>query len=219
MFVIVGIELVIFLLIISFFICFNFFKLKTRNSILILIGMYILGNVFMVWSNFGVICIRKDPNYIKGRRECFSNIRKIIGAVEMYNMDYSTMMTDLDLPILFSKGYLKESLTLPDGQICDYISLGDLTDEGTVYCVTHGSPYPPELTIKKYFEPEEKRKYDELISPYVNKIEDAKKEHYRKEQIEKNKFSNRLKHFFKNAGILYPLKVLFFPVTLHPLNS
>ena len=72
-------------------------------------------------------------------RNCASNVRVIIGAIEMYNMDAYNGMSSLDLDKLLEKGYLKTRLTFPTKE-CKYCSLGDLSkkDKGTIYCEYHG---------------------------------------------------------------------------------
>ncbi|NLI77542.1 MAG: hypothetical protein GX442_14000 [Candidatus Riflebacteria bacterium] len=76
---------------------------------------------------------------------CFANQRLLLSAIEMYNMDNPTMITDLtpDLYLpespLVQGGYLEGPLTLPD-PACRYSSTGDLTgDGGTITCAVHGS--------------------------------------------------------------------------------
>ena len=73
------------------------------------------------------------------RRHCASNVRVIIDAVEMYNMDAYNGMSSLDLEILVEKGYLKTRISVPTKE-CKYCSLGDLSkkDKGTIYCEYHG---------------------------------------------------------------------------------
>ncbi len=77
------------------------------------------------------------------QKACFSNIRVIQGAVEMYNMDSSTMMKELDLNLLINGNgssdikYLKYHPTKPEVS-CSYISIGDLSDDGVIACEYHG---------------------------------------------------------------------------------
>ena len=82
------------------------------------------------------------PNFRKGggrdpRITCYSNLRVIQGAVEMYNMDIKTMMTDLDIERLIEGKYLKEKPRSPRPE-CRYFSDGDLTDTGEICCEIHG---------------------------------------------------------------------------------
>ena len=72
---------------------------------------------------------------------CFSEIRLIAGAVELYNLDNEIKINKLDektLQTLVDTKYLKR---LPDPFIekCKYSSEGDLaTDTGIIYCEAHG---------------------------------------------------------------------------------
>ncbi len=82
------------------------------------------------------------PNFGKGgghdpRITCYSNLRVIQGAVEMYNMDIKTMMSDLDIERLLEGKYLKEKPRSPRPE-CRYFSDGDLTDTGEICCELHG---------------------------------------------------------------------------------
>ena len=82
------------------------------------------------------------PNFRKGggrdpRITCYSNLRVIQGAVEMYNMDIKTMMSDLDIERLLEGKYLKEKPRSPRPE-CRYFSDGDLTDTGEICCEIHG---------------------------------------------------------------------------------
>ena len=71
------------------------------------------------------------------REKCKENLRVIIGAVEMYNMDLGDTMKDLNLQILKDKGYIKKYFpSYPTG--CRYCSIGDLTKAGDIKCEIHG---------------------------------------------------------------------------------
>lgn len=87
----------------------------------------------------------KSPQFANARanakvKACFSNQRVMQGAVEMYNMDNSVMMTTLDIDALVKGGYLKAAPagSEPD---CKYIAVGDLSGDGYISCVKHGSPF------------------------------------------------------------------------------
>ena len=67
---------------------------------------------------------------------CYSNIRVLQGAVEMYNMDSKELMDDLDIDKLKSGNYIKEKPVSPETS-CAYLG-NDLSNEGTVYCTYHG---------------------------------------------------------------------------------
>jgi uncharacterized protein YegL/competence protein ComGC len=83
------------------------------------------------------------PNFKKAREQarpkaCASNMRVLMGAVEMYNMDNGVMMRVLDQELLREGGYLKALVQCPE-QVGTYGSVGDLSDEnGRVACTIHG---------------------------------------------------------------------------------
>ena len=70
-------------------------------------------------------------------------MRVLQGAVEMYNLDNSVMMTTLDVDTLLKGRYLKTAPkgTEPD---CKYISVGDMSGDGYISCERHGSPFDPQ---------------------------------------------------------------------------
>ena len=87
----------------------------------------------------------KSPQFNQARsnakeKACFSNQRVLQGAVEMYNMDNSVMMTTLDINTLVKEKYLKSA---PSGTEpgCKYYSVGDLSKDGHISCEKHGSPF------------------------------------------------------------------------------
>ena len=74
-------------------------------------------------------------------KSCYSNQRVILGAIEMYNMDSSIMMEELNshnMQLLIDGKYLKEKPTSYDNH-CEYASQGNLTEDGEIYCKYHGS--------------------------------------------------------------------------------
>ena len=73
------------------------------------------------------------------KNACYSNIRVMLGAVEMYNMDNSVMMTELDIQKLVDGKYLKNEPSKPDPD-CSYYSEGDITKDGLIKCRKHGNP-------------------------------------------------------------------------------
>lgn len=74
------------------------------------------------------------------QKACFSNMRVIQGAIEMYNMDNSKMIYRFDddtMDLLVKNHYLKATIDGPERE-CYYLSNGDLTDTGFIYCKYHG---------------------------------------------------------------------------------
>lgn len=89
------------------------------------------------------------PNFRKARcyqsreRACNANVRLILGAVEMYNMDNTTMLRSIRTADCMKGGrlvegrYLKGPVSLADKD-CDFYNFNDLSDHGFVYCKKHG---------------------------------------------------------------------------------
>lgn len=108
--------------------------------------------VTIVCSTIGILAAMAIPNHkrshpISSRKKCYSNIRVLQGAVEMYNMDHMTMIsTSLDLKPLEDGKYIKNVEHYVSPQIpeisCKYDIDGDITDVGQVYCHYHGSVGP-----------------------------------------------------------------------------
>jgi len=83
------------------------------------------------------------PNFRKAREQgrekaCYANMRVILGAVEMYNMDHSSMMRTANIDDLRSGQYLKAAITPPENG-CAYGTIGDLASDGHVICLLHGA--------------------------------------------------------------------------------
>ena len=96
-------------------------------------------------------------------RACFSNQRVLQGALEMYNMDVSEMMTKLDIDTLVKGKYLKVSPQKPEID-CNYLSIGDLTGNGMIYCERHGTieriKITPGMTFQEYQKEKERLEYE-----------------------------------------------------------
>ena len=71
-------------------------------------------------------------------RSCWFNIRDLQDAVDCYDMADNKMMTVLDIDKLLEEGYLRKNPTNYHSN-CKYISKGDLTENGKIYCELHGS--------------------------------------------------------------------------------
>jgi hypothetical protein len=113
---------------------------KKANWFVILFYIYLFGGVLFIF--FG-----PDPKSFGGGRPrggikaCYSNLRVLQGAVEMYNMDVVTKMTSLDQPTLINGKYIKSSYPL----FCPitekkgiYTEKGNLTEDGEIICTYHG---------------------------------------------------------------------------------
>ena len=156
-------------------------------------------------------------NPVFARREsardkaCFSNIRVILGAVEMYNMDVSTMMEELNpktLDILVKGKYLKSLPNLPEPSKCEYKSLGNLTDEGFIYCKYHGDLQY--LIECEYYKDNDYNQYEKLSQNATNEDIKANRERIIKERektIERVNFKNNLYDKLKIFFIIFVIGV------------
>ena len=86
--------------------------------------------------------IRFGGNYsTANQRTCFEMIRIITSSIEMYNMDVPTeeSLKSFDNKVqemLVEKRYLKQKKGPTEK--CEYLSEGDLTKGGFIYCFFHG---------------------------------------------------------------------------------
>ena len=93
---------------------------------------------FYCFANILSIAPHKiNPNIHGKEKACFSNIRVLTGAVEMYNMDISPMMEKLDMQKLVETKYIKSIIIGPEKE-CEYLTEGNLAENGFIYCVNHG---------------------------------------------------------------------------------
>ena len=206
-FIIDLINLLFFISIIVFLCCIRKINIKARSRIVFLIIFYCIFNIMDSYVNNGVYVTK-----IRGegrKKDCFSNIRFIAGAVEMYNMDVleKDAMKNLNIDTLIEKGYLK-SITSPE-KYCTYQSAGDLSDKGLVYCVLHGCPLiemmntntnNDNIDILSIIKEEVARKDNKKVSKYYNNLNETFN-------------SNVIKNFFEHNSYLFPIRVLFFPET------
>ena len=98
----------------------------------------------LIIGAIGVVSSIAATHFKKAResartKACYANIRVLHGALEMYNMDHSVMMTELDIQKLVDGKYLKNEPSKPDPG-CSYYSEGDMTRDGMIKCRLHGDP-------------------------------------------------------------------------------
>lgn len=101
-----------------------------------------LAELMIVVIILAVLASIATPNFRKARHQardkaCFANQRVLSGAVEMYNMDNDTMMTNLDINKLVKDRYLKTAPVKPESG-CFYLLEGDINDR-YISCRYHGS--------------------------------------------------------------------------------
>lgn len=204
--------LTIFIFIVYFFITIKSWSPKARKEIISAIVVYCCFNVYMVSTNFGFICIKKDRSYVR-TKYCWSNIRILQNAVEMYNMNSATMMTKLDISELLKSKYLSFE---PKGteSNCHYAIYGDLTKDGFVYCSRHLVPDTNQEILENFT-------YKSFTSE-SDLPQELIKETKEKRNAEKT-FIGGLKASLNNNWpiikiLISPILVLFFPFTLHPLR-
>ena len=129
-------------------------KKKTTISE-ILLYIYLTGAVLFIF--LGPVVQRVGGvGYGSKQKSCYSNLRIIQGAVEMYNMDTETMMNRLDQRPLREGKYLKatEDIVCPDKEIGGTYSGENLTEDAEIICSYHGGlivagPYDGDSNIKK----------------------------------------------------------------------
>jgi len=101
---------------------------------------WVLGVVF-AFVGLGLLAGsgRRHEHTYSRERACYANMRVILGAVEMYNMDNAVMMTGIDMPALLSGNYLRNSPQAPEQGCAPLRVTDDLTRTGRIVCPNHGT--------------------------------------------------------------------------------
>ena len=114
--------------------------------------------------------------YEGGFKNCFRNQRVILGAIEMYNMDNTESICELNenvLEILYKKKYLYNKIEGSVKGKCKYLNHGDLTQDGFLYCEFHGyynyektgDGIPPSKEVGKYMKSYERIHFIKHYTP------------------------------------------------------
>lgn len=117
-------------------------------------GPSCLSGIFKVVGFFILICVivpivaslshmkrYRGNAQLSREKACYANMRVLLGAIEMYNMDNSVMLKTADDSAeqrLIADKFLKAPLSKPEPG-CRYTSTGDLTGAGKVKCDVHGT--------------------------------------------------------------------------------
>lgn len=109
---------------------------------------FTLIELMIVIAIIGILAAIAIPNFRKAREQarekaCYANIRVILGAIEMYNMDHSAMKTSIvdgdvtGTGILVTGQYLKTPVTKPETG-CSYAGT-NVDTTGKISCTVHGT--------------------------------------------------------------------------------
>jgi len=104
---------------------------------------FTLIELMIVIAIIGILAAMAIPNFKKAREQarekaCYSNIRVLLGAIEMYNMDHSVMMDSPDMTSLTgAAGYLKAEVFCPETG--GSYQGSNLSKDGVISCSIHGT--------------------------------------------------------------------------------
>ena len=168
--------------------------------------------VMIIFFIIGILAAMAIPNYRRGSgrnpaKACASNIRVLQCAIEMYNMDNKEMIRDIDdntQEILIKGHYLKGKPLECPGYTSErgkYQNLGDLTENGILFCDYHGSTEGIKITPGMSI-----IDYNYKVESMEREREQARIEKERKEMFEKIAVGGGILGFIILLIILIPQK-------------
>lgn len=102
-------------------------------------------DVLICLTVVGILAYMAQPDirrpYPAREKACYANMRVLLGAIEMYNMDNDPPMIYLNpemMEHLVKQQYLKVFMTGPT-EACAYSSTGNMTASGQIVCASHGT--------------------------------------------------------------------------------
>ena len=127
------------------YLVYKFFKKKSIGDILIYIIFFV---IILIIAEMAMPNFRMHNNRESARQKaCYSNIRVVQGAVEMYNMDaplatgsknIHLFMDKMNMQNLVKGGYLKPGIKCPGIGEDTYTNVGNLDGDGEVSCGKEG---------------------------------------------------------------------------------
>ena len=99
------------------------------------IELTVIFAIITILANTNVPAFR-NYGWSSRQKTCYSNMRIIQSAVEVYNADNTVKMRKLNLPLLDEKGYLKRKhdIKCPESNKDNYKAFGNLLKDGEIGC-------------------------------------------------------------------------------------